>query len=290
MDIMTDNIPKIALVSPLKDEIDNIDKFIKALENQTIIIQCLIIVENDSSDGSREYLDKLKTIKNVEYFTVINMHFEDTSYRVGKKYATIIDKGFQSLKEKPFYDKLDYIGILDCDVFPEKDYYYKLTNFLKSNPKIGISSGLIYTEEGKLHLTDPNWVRGGCRLWKKKCFDEAGYKIAYTADTVSVALAHIKGWKTKTLKNSKTFSREVNVRISSYKNKGYHAYYRGHTLIFIILRSFFLIFVKRQMKIGFEFFLGFVDGMLKRKPRIENQAIRNYFKFYLFNKIIGKYK
>ena len=87
---MTDFKPSIALVTPLKDEIDNIEKFFSNISSQSIPIKCLIIVENDSSDGSKEYLNKLTSIKNVEHFKLININFEDTSYRVGKKYATII--------------------------------------------------------------------------------------------------------------------------------------------------------------------------------------------------------
>jgi glycosyltransferase involved in cell wall biosynthesis len=286
---MIDYNPNIALVTPLKNERQNIDKFIKSIENQNISIKCLIIVENDSTDGSSEYLNNIKSIKNVEHFYIINMNFEDTSYRVGKKYATIIDNGFQSLKEKPFYDTLDYIGILDCDVFPDNDYYLKLTKFLKSNPKTGISSGLIYTQEGKLHIANKNWVRGGCRVWKKECFEEAGYLIAYTADTVSIALAHLKGWKTETLKSAKVVSREVNVRIANSTNKGYHAYYRGHTLFYVFLKAIYLILAKGKAKMSYEFLAGYITSMIDKKPRIEDKQVRKYFRHYMFNKLIKKY-
>ena len=286
---MTDFKPSIALVTPLKDEIDNIEKFFSNLSNQSIPIKCLIIVENDSSDGSKEYLNKLTSIKNVEHFKLININFEDTSYRVGKKYATIINTGFQYIQNTPFYNTLDYIGILDCDVFPEINYYSKLTQFLKNNREIGISSGLTYTKEGKLHIADTNFVRGNSRLWKASCFRESGYMIAFTADTVSIALAHLKGWKTETLKSARVISREVNVRIANSRNKGYHAFYRGHTLTYIFFKSLFLIVIKGKFKMGYEFFFGYVSSWVNRMPRIENKQLRKYFQFYMFNKLIKKY-
>ena len=286
---MTNYKPSIALVTPLKDELDNIEKFLKTIENQSIAIKYLVIVENDSTDGSKEYLNKITSVKNVENFKVININFEDTSYRVGKKYATIINTGFEYLKETSFFDTLDYIGILDCDVFPEKDYYHKLTTFLRNNSKIGISSGLTYTEEGKLHIADPNFVRGNSRLWKKECFEEAGYLIAYTADTVSVALAHLKGWKTETVKSAKVVSREVNVRMANSRNKGYHAYYRGHTLFYVFFKAIYLALVKAKAKMGYEFLAGFISSMVSKKPRIEKKQVRTYFRYYMFNKLIHKY-
>lgn len=287
---MIKNTPNIALVTPLKDEINNIDTFLESIKNQSIPIKTLVIVENDSSDGSKEYLNKITKLNNIEQFKVININFKDTTYRVGKKYATIVNTGFQALKEEAFYNELDYIGILDCDVFPERDYYKKLTSFLNKNPQVGITSGLIFTHEGKLHITNKDWVRGGCRIWKKECFDEAGYQIAYTADTVSVALAHLKGWKTETLKSAKVISREVDIRFSNSSEKGYHAYYRGHTLIFMIIRSIYIILIKRRLKTGASLLTGYIKAMKNKRPRIQDKDLKKYFRYYIFNKLIKKYE
>lgn len=286
---MINTNPKIALVTPLKDEIDNIDNFLSSLEKQSIGINTLVIVENDSTDGSKEYLDKIRTVDNIDHFHVINMNFEDKTYRVGKKYATIIDKGFQFLKNRPSYNELDFIGILDCDVFPEQNYYEQLISFLKNNPDVGITSGLIYTQNGKQHIASQNWVRGGCRIWRKECFEESGYQIAFTADTVSVALAHLKGWKTKTFKSAKVISREVDVRFSSSSEKGYHAYYRGHTLLYMILRSVYIVLIKSKWKTGYTLLKGYVQSMINKRPRIEDKKLRTYFRNYMINKITKKY-
>jgi glycosyltransferase involved in cell wall biosynthesis len=286
---MTKINSKIALVTPLKDEIDNIDNFLSSLKKQSISIHTLVIVENDSTDGSKEYLDKIKSVENIDHFHVVSMKFEDKTYRVGKKYATIIDKGFQFLKNRSSYNELDFIGILDCDVFPKQNYYEKLVSFLKNNPDVGITSGLIYTQNGRQHIASQNWVRGGCRIWRKKCFDEAGYQIAFTADTVSVALAHLKGWKTKTLKSAKVISREVDVRFSNSSEKGYHAYYRGHTLFYMILRSIYIILIKRKFKTGFTLLKGYVLSFMNKRPRIEDKTLRTYFRNYMLNKLTKKY-
>lgn len=282
---MTEALKSIALVTPLKDEIDNIDRFLDKIEKQTIPIKCLVIVENDSSDGSKEYLEKISSIKNVEFFEKVHMTFDDASYRVGKKYATIIKKGMDFLKKKEFYNSLDYIGILDSDVFPEEDYYRKLTDFLHDNPKMGITSGIMFTENGKLHAASRNWVRGGCRIWKKECLDEAGYFVVHTADTISLALAHLNGWQTGTVKSAKVISREVNARLGNSKSKGYHAYYRGHTFLYAVSKFAYFSFVKGKVKRGYDYLMGYIEGALSRKPRISDPRVRKYFRFYLINKI-----
>jgi glycosyltransferase involved in cell wall biosynthesis len=286
---MTNSANAIALISPLKDERENVEKYIESIEAQTVPIKCLVIVENDSTDGSAEYVDQLKSVTNVEIFKVIHMSFEDATYRVGRKYATIINEGLEWLKQQDFFDSLDFLGILDCDIFPEKEYYEKLITFLDQNPEVGITSGLIYTPEGKRHIADPNWVRGGCRLWKKQCFDEAGYQVVYAADTVSMALAHLKGWKSETIKSAAVVSREVNVKLGSAKSKGHHAYFRGHTLFYMILKFLYFTF-KGRPRMAYERLSGYLQAMRQGKPRIENKEVRKYFRYYLFNKLIHKFK
>ena len=285
---MTDIARSIALITPLKDELDNIDTFLNSVKGQSIPISCLVIVENDSTDGSREYLDKIGTLENVGVFKVIHMQFEDKTYRVGKKYASIITRGMEWLREQDFYESLDFVGILDCDVFPEERYYEKLTDFMHENPEVGVTSGQTYTPEGVLHVADTNFVRGHSRIWRRTCLDQTGYPMAYTADTVSIALAHLKGWKTQTLKTARVTSREINVKLGSATSKGYHAYYRGHTLFYMFLKLMHFT-LKGKMRMGYERLHGYVQAMLQGKARIEDPEVRRYFRFYLYNKLTHKY-
>ena len=81
------------LITPLKDELNNIPRLIESIENQTVGIDWWIIVENDSSDGSKEYLRELNTIANVKNLKIINLQFEDKSYSIGEKYSTVVNQG-----------------------------------------------------------------------------------------------------------------------------------------------------------------------------------------------------
>lgn len=279
---------KIALITPLKDEISNIERFLKTLTKQSHKIEKLVIVENDSVDGSKEYLDKITVVDNISEFKVINLTFEDKSYNLEFKYSKIVYEGLEYLKSLSDYSELDYIGILDCDCFPEDTYYTKMLDFMDANPEIGISSGMAYTEEGKLHIADPNWVRGFCRIWRRECLDQTGFPIEPSPDSITVALAHIHGWKTETLKSAKVEAREVNQRLQNYRNFGNRSYYRGDSPFFAILKSIHYAVVKGRPKMGMDFFKGYFSGWIKRKPRIPIKEVRNYYRFYLIRKIYRK--
>ena len=279
---------KIALVTPLKDEIENINRFLDALSKQSIEIFSLIILENDSNDGSKEYLESISSVTNIANFKVINLEFEDKSYRVDAKYSSIVNRGFEYLAQKDYFNNLDFIGILDSDCFPEENYYEELTAFMNSDNKLGISSGLIYTDSGILHKTNINWVRGGCRLWKIDCFKSAGFLVEPSPDVISVALAHINGWTTRTCKKIKVHSREVGEQ-GDYSFYGVSAYYRGHTIFYVILRSIYYSIYKFDMLRSLQFLKGYFASLIINKDKLSNKELRNYYNWYLLNKIIKKY-
>ncbi len=280
---------QIALLTPVKNELENLPKFFEKIANLSTSIYSLTIIENNSDDGSKEFLRNIKNPKNIENFHLIENDFKDASYDLEFKYAKIIDIGLKSLQSMSFYDKVNFIGILDSDVFPEEDYYSKLVTFLRTNESIGLTSGLIYTEEGKLHMSNKKWVRGGSRLWKKECLEDTGFPIAPSPDAITVALAHINGWQAISLKTAKVYSREVGIRMNNFKTFGSRAYYRGNTAFFAILKTFDFILIKWKPKIGFDFFTGYFTDYFKGNAKIEINEVRNYYKYYLINKLIKKY-
>src|SRR5690606_36090913 len=202
--------------------------------------------------------------------------------------AEIISKGLSYIKSHPLYKEIDYIGILDSDCFPEEVYYLKLVDYLKNFPKTGITSGIIYTDEGKTHKVSQDWVRGGGRLWVKQCLEDTGFPIAPSPDAITVALAQMKGWKPKNLKTAIVYSREVNERMPNFLNYGKRVYYRGSTPFFAFLKTLHY-FSKLNFKIGKDFFLGYFSDYIRQNPKIENFEIRKYYSNYLLNKIIRKY-
>jgi glycosyltransferase involved in cell wall biosynthesis len=228
---------KIAIVTPLKDELNNLDRLIESISNQSINIHTWVIIENDSIDGSREYLNKINSIKNVENLFILNLDTNQQTYELGKKYSSIVHKGFELIKSKKnIYDELNFIGILDADCFPDKDYYQVLTNFMKVNPRTGISSGIILFDDGKKHKTKRNHVRGSGRLWSIDCFRDVGYVIGMSADSLSSAKAVIKGWQVNVCEKAIIKSRVAGA-IKGFSYYGESAYYRGNSLLYAFLKS-----------------------------------------------------
>lgn len=273
---------KLALVTPLRDEIENLEKIISSIQAQTTPIFIWVIVENDSTDGSQEYLQKLRSVENVTHLRILNLNMTDTAYGLGTKYASVVSEGFHYLKKHFDIDSLDYVGILDGDVSIESDYYRKLTDAFEKDLELGITSGVIYEDSGKLDLSNENWVRGGCRIWKRECFADTGYQIEPAEDTISASRAILNGWKVYTVKSAKAISRQVSTRVN-YGYYGYAAYFRGHSLFYAVLKLIRLT-LKLELGKGIKYLGRYVKCLIRREPRIGDKEVRRFFKSYLLRK------
>lgn len=275
---------KIGIVTPLRNEIDNITDLFKSIQEQSIPIYYWIIVENDSSDGSVELLEQLKSeVKNVENIIIINQKNEESNYELGVKYASVVKIGFDLFEEKGILEQLDFVGILDADCFPEKTYYENLTEFMVGESKLGISSGIIYDENGKVDLADKNWVRGGCRLWKTNCFKETPYVIAPSADTISACRAMLSGWDVKVNSSLRVVSRQVGDNVN-YGYYGYSCYYRGHTPVYALLMTLKLL-IRLKFNKALHFGKAYFWSILIQKPRIDDKEIIGYYRWHIVRKL-----
>ncbi len=275
---------RIFLSTPLRNEIDNIPDLYASIAAQDVIIAVWVIVENGSTDGSRELLQALAKPKNVEQLIVLNEDTETGEYALGQKYARIVSRGFDEIRSSIVLENEDLIGILDADSFPEPDYYRRLIEAFDRDPKLGIASGASRdtgTEKRSIHAAD--WVRGSCRLWRGSCMRRSGYIVGPSADTLSLARAEIDGWDARVVKEAIFEAREVGAR-SKQRYYGGSAYFRGNTLAYALVR-FGKFAMYGRLTDARDYLGGYWSARASNSPRIEDPEIRTYFHSYLPRKI-----
>lgn len=231
----------IALVTPMKNEISNLFLLVSALSSQTLSPKTWILINDSSTDGSAEFInEKLPFVYNIENKVMINFTSDSDQYQLGGKYSRIIKFGFDELEKlEADIGKHDFVGILDADCIPVKDYYERLIQKFLKHPKLGIASGTIYNiknNQKHIEVRPRRWARGGIRLWRRTCFDDAGYITGKSADAISSALAWSKGWQVRSYSDCLVASREVGHR-TDYKYYGNSAYNLGIPETFIRIKS-----------------------------------------------------
>lgn len=281
---------KLALISPVKDEIDNLPELIESIENLSHVISLWVIIDDDSDDGSSEYLDKaIPSLKNVEKVILIHCNDLSKEYKLGSKYSQVINYGFEQLLNFENVNSIhyDYIGILDSDCFPAPDYYSILINKFNMLPKLGIASGVIHFRMNGNLIFDKlpmRWARGAIRVWRGTCFREAGYRIGNSADAISSALAWTLGWQSQAFVDAKVESREMGIRVDkSYYGKA--AYYLYMPFYYILGKCILLV-----IRSGVDSALTYIKGYRLAKKegiriKIENR-VKWYFRLILWRNIV----
>lgn len=273
----------ITLVTPARDEIENLPRLFAALDAQSVPIERWIICQNGSVDGTIQYLAQTPKPANVRAMSVLNIDVGTQAYALGFTYSRIVNQGFEHDRESHPH-RTDFIGIIDADCFPVPDYYERLLAEFDRRPKLGILSGKLRNDDGTFLPRGRGFPRGNCRLWRSSCFDEAGYVIGMSADALSAIKAEIHGWDTDNLEDAFVYTREVGAK-NGQSYYGRAAHYRGETALFAALKSA-AIARKSPIK-AWQFASGYAAAVLSRAPKVDDADIIKYSRNKLRMKVKG---
>lgn len=270
------------LITPAKNEEKNLQDLIQSIADQTVKPIFWVIVDDGSTDDSPNIIQKAME----KYDWIQSIRLSEHPRDIGKHYAYVCNEGFDFAtkfcgEKNVFYE---YIGIVDADMRLEVDFFYKLINEFEKNPKLGIASGdEYYYENGKLVLEDMrDDLPVGCmRLWKRTCFDETGkYCISDFPDSVSNAMAKLKGWDTRKFNYIKAIqvrkTRGLDGLWNGYKIVGMADYFRNYHPLFVFAKGMKYLF-KYPYYPGVGYWYGYSISLLLRRDKIDNEMIRQYY-------------
>lgn len=282
------------LVTPAKNEEDNLPLLAKSVVNQTIRPKLWVIVNDNSTDGTGEIISYLES----KYPWILGVHLQDSdgkydpvfrnsvTYRAGLRVAL----NYMKNNALPF----GYIGIVDADFILERKFFEKLLNVMGRSPKLGIVSGGVYIKKkGKLvwERSNPKFPRGSPRLIRFECFfDIGGYPFEPAPDLISYYLARIKGWDT--LQVVDAISVELRATGSRgnvfkrYKKQGFVNYYIGVPLLSEILYGIY-ISVFHDPKRGIGLLVGYLESFGKK--RIKKKYVQEFLRYdFTLSSLISK--
>jgi glycosyltransferase involved in cell wall biosynthesis len=283
------------LVTPCKNEENNLLNLYKSLSTQIIRPVLWVIVDDGSIDKTPQIINDILT----QNAWVSSLRLESGKRDVGKHVYGVYNAGFKFAKEYCALNNINYsyIGNIDADmVLRENNYFQEIIAAFESNNKIGImSSTIYYMHNDKLVRENnrDNLPMGSPRIWSKKCFDETGgYPYSYSADSVSNVIAKKKGWDLLILDTIAAIQSRRTSSAGGLWNgfiiNGKSAYYRNYSTLFVILKSIKLCFVNPYY-IGLAYFYGFFISTVRREEKFENQEVLIYYHDDKLNEIFLHY-
>ena len=283
------------LVTPAKNEGNNLPKLIQCVTEQTIKPLVWAIVDDGSIDNTVDIIKRAKE----QYTWIKSIRLEGLRRDLSKNYAYVCNTGFEfAIKycEKNNL-KYDFIGLLDADMLIEPGFYSKMIEEFVKNPKLGIASGsLYYSIKDRLIIKNDreDLPLGSIRLWAKKCFEETGggYYIGYSSDAVSNVLAKLRGWETRRFKEIRAVqTRETSSAEGLWKGYKYHgesAYFRNYHPLFVLAKGIKYSFEGRYF-IGIAYLYGYLWSAIRRIDQIDNKELRDYYFHQKYKEVMQCY-
>lgn len=253
-----------SIITPIKNEIENIQKTINSVVNQFILPFEWIIIDDGFNDGSEIIIgnaaEKYNWIKVIKCEANI---LRDYSSRV----VFLFNFGYEHLSKK-----VDFISKLDADVSFEPTFYKNILEAFNNNPKLGIASGhLTINRIPKNMKTRFTCTRGATKIYRTTCLEDIGGIISFQGwDTLDNVAARSKGWEVAIISEYFEHLKEEGSKVG---NKYYSSFRSG--------------FYNRSIPYLWSYFLAKILSKITSRPIIIGSFLQlaGYIKGRYFNNV-----
>lgn len=263
--------PRIALVTPLKDEEKFIKGMIDSILDQDIRPGIWIIVDDGSTDRTPEIVQDY--CQRFPFIELLRLPARNER-KPGGEGAIVV--ALAKINPADF----DYIARFDADLLFERDYFSRILQEFDRDPALGIAGGCLYVEKNGRRIPEkaPEYhVRGAVKMYRRECFVELGglgTEIGW--DTIDEVWAWTSGWRTRSFADIKVLHRRptgVGMRaVRIYRERGRAEYLTWSHPVFVVLKVF-KIAIQNPIN-AWSFAAGVYDAYSRQDPRPKSIAFR----------------
>lgn len=277
-----DTSRRYIVVTPCKDEGENLPDLIESMVAQTVRPVVWVIVDDGSTDDTPDIVES--AMKTQDWIQSIRL--DSTVRDLGLHLAGVMKKGFDHTISYCKENDLEYryLGNLDGDLTLPSTFYENLMVEFEKDPELGIASGgtkHIIGDRIKYAKPSINEPSGGHMLIRRECFDGiGGIPLSYAVDSVIKAKVRLRGWKTRRFEeNIATEIRDVNAAEGYWKGfvyNGKSSYYLNINPIHVMARVVMYSF-RKPYYLGIAYLVGYLGSLVRGKERINDPEIGRYF-------------
>lgn len=147
---------KVASVTAARNEEEYLPHMIRSLQNQTLRLDPIIIVNDGSTDDTGKIAREYGCI-------VIDLPYHEESYRGKPEIASVHNAGLKLLKN---VGDVDYVVKIDADTVLPPNYIEEIIARMSKNPRLVVASGIIENEP-----FSESAPRGSGRVYDYKFWD-----------------------------------------------------------------------------------------------------------------------
>ena len=281
--------PRFIVVTPARNEEDNIGHTLRSMVAQTARPALWVIVDDGSTDRTAELIDAAAR----EHPWIQAVHRPDRGFR--KQGGGVVDAFYEGLARtegQPW----DFLIKFDADLSFEPDYFERCLREFELDPKLGIGGGLICQElAGALVCESPGdpafHVRGATKIYRRACWDGIGGLLRAPGwDTIDELKANMLGWTTHSFKNvplkHHRYTGTADGTWKNYVKFGLANYITGYHPLFMAVKCLKRSVQKPLLVGAVGLGWGFCRGYLGRVPQVADPDLIRYVRRQQFNKLI----
>ena len=265
-----------AVITPVRDERENLPRLAASLAAQTEQPRHWLIVDNGSEDGTPELAQELAQ----EHAWIRLLSVQGAA--AAERGAPIV-RALHAAIEELSADPPDFVVNVDADISFEPDYFARLLDRFDADPSLGIASGSAFElQDGdwrQRHVTGST-VWGASRAFRWACLQEIlPFEERVAWDGIDEFKANARGWRTQAFEDLPfKHHRREGERDGAWRarrNQGHAAYYVGYRPWYLVLRS---LFNARREPAALGMIAGYASAAVRREPRSDDADARAYLR------------
>jgi glycosyltransferase involved in cell wall biosynthesis len=263
-----------AIVTPGRNEAENLPRLAECVLAQQHRPEWWIIVDDGSDDGMYEVAEQLA--RDHDWIVALRTDNEADDLRQGRRRGRDLLAFWQGLRYLPA--PVDVFVKVDADTSFERDYFKCLLARFAEQPDLGMAGGSCYEERNgrweRIKVADSH-PRGASRAYRWEMLEDVfALEPELGWDGVDVVWAELRGYRTEGFKDlgfrhhRKVGEREGRLRAGT--SLGHQAWYMGYRPSYVVLRG---LYRARENTASLGMVWGYMACAMTRAPRCPDRRV-----------------
>lgn len=266
------------VITPAKDEERHIGATIDSMLDQTILPSLWVIVDDGSTDATPQIIDEV--VKRIPW-----IRLAQTNRRTSRFPGADVVNAFLFGLSQVHVD-YDYIVKLDADLEFRDEYFEKLLDAFKLDPRLGIAGGVCahrVRNSAVIDETPEYHVRGATKMYRKECYQQIGGLVpAMGWDGIDEMKALSLGWRTRSIPELVIIHSRITgsatglLRYAWRWGKSMH--FMGYHPLFALASCSKRIWKQPFLLFGISMLAGYVYSAASNDPLLEDRDLRIFIR------------
>jgi len=275
------------VITPAKNEEKYISFTLESMIAQTLKPVKWIIVDDGSTDKTKEIVEKYK--KDNDWIEIISIDNKQEKKLYGSKVIKAFNFGYNTIKNNAY----DFIVKLDADLSLPKNYFEEIANAFSKNKNLGICGGYVVYKESDLaqKLAQETYIVGAVKSVRAKCFHEiGGFAEANGWDGLDQLTALYRGWQVEHIPVTVIHHRAPTTEYRSlqfFYNNGVAHYRSGNDFLLTLIRSIVQLKEKPYILASLNYVRGYMKAAISKEPKLVDKPLAKFIRAYHYKRLLN---